>query len=89
MTSDKDIIIISCRIEDNVVAELKTIGRVDPEIKAAIALVVKEIKESEQDIEIFEIGGCYIITEKSIIIACYEDELILYPENKNDAQQST
>lgn len=79
---EENIIVLSTKINDDIIAALRAVPakEVDPMIKDLIDSCVKDIKDSGEDIEIFEIGPHYIVTENSLYIAVFEDQIEIYEE---------
>ena len=70
----RDIIVVETPINDEVIYNLQAHDDdIDGELKFVIKAYVAHIEDNE-DIEILTIGNSYLVTEKSIYIAVYEDE---------------
>lgn len=67
--------VVESEIDDEVLRQVKALKAWHPDKKAVIQECLKEIKEKFPEIEIFEVGPDYIVTEKSMYFALFEDEM--------------
>lgn len=79
---EENIIVLSTKINDEIIAALRAVPvkEVDPMIKELIDNRIADIKNSGEDIEIFETGPHYIVTENALYIAVFEDQIEIYEE---------
>lgn len=77
IVASKDIIVLETKLNDDVIAQLKSISNdeVADDIKLVIKAYTMELEEKYPNVELFEIGSHYIVTEDCIYIAVYADEI--------------
>jgi len=82
MSKERYILILEAELKDDIVQQLMTLpaDEVEPEIKWAIEEFLLKLENGEagpeyDNIEIYQVGSYFIVTDKCIFIAEYEDEV--------------
>lgn len=70
---NKDIIVLDIEINDEVINILRVHDDFDEQLNFVIRAYAAHIEDNE-DIDIFEIGNTYLVTESVIYVAAYADE---------------
>lgn len=81
----RDIAILKVKINDNIIAQLQQIAENEDEVSEELSEAIKIYSDAliASGIEVFKVSTYYCVSEESIYIACYNDELTDY-----DQQQS-
>lgn len=75
MKLKNNVIVLETSISDKVLTQIKEMKNEHPDKEAVITACVKMIKRDYPEIEIFEVGPNYIITESRMYLAMFEDEI--------------
>jgi hypothetical protein len=75
MILKNNIIILEAEINDKILGQIRELKDSHPEKLEVIAACVAMIHKDFPEIEIFEVGSNYIVTESRMYIALFEDEI--------------
>ena len=74
ITPTRDIVVVSIPIDNEVIYNLQARDDFDEHLNFVVRAYAAHIEDNE-NIEIYKIGNCYLITEDYIYLAVYQDEL--------------
>lgn len=69
---DKDVVVLWAVLDNEVIAQLKTVDEYDKFITPVIESFGRTLEE--QGVEIYHHGNTFLVTENEIYIGVYEDE---------------
>lgn len=67
--------ILEAEIDNEILRQMKALKAHHPDKEAVIAECLSELKTNFPKLEIFAVGPDYIVTEKSMYFALFEDEM--------------
>jgi hypothetical protein len=70
---EKDVVLVFITMDNGIADILRVSDDYDPELKDLLDGVIEFALDDGE--EIFEVGQCYLITEKGIYVACYSEEV--------------